>query len=274
MRARKAWGIGVWLMVAAPWLGAQTTVKENDLTQWVPRCGAPAATVVVGRLQCKAQSCQKPAQGDPRLAGLMALAAAAGEGPVDFSNIGEGMSNALTTALKATNCFEVQEREALEELRKEMELAGIKLEAKPADFMIAGAITSVGLETQRTSFGGGFIPIIGAVTSKKQIANLAMDVRVVEVKTASVKHSRSFAANSESQSWGVGGGGWGGGGVLFGGHSVSKSPEMDRVATETVIQTVHYLVDAIAGDRVVSRPAPRPAEAKAADAAPGTAGAQ
>lgn len=252
---------GLVLLLAAPLAFGQTVVVENDLAKVLPRCAAPSATVVVGKFQCKAQGCQKAEQIDPRIAGLMALAAAAGEaGAATYAGIGDGMSNALTTALKATNCFDVQEREALEELRKEMELAGIKLEAKPADFMIAGAVTSVGLQTERTSVGGGFIPIIGAVTSKKQIANLAMDIRVIEVKTATVKSSKAFMANSESQSWGVGGGGLGGGGILFGGHAVSKSPELDRVATHTVIQAVHYLVDTLAADKVVSRPAVARAE--------------
>jgi curli biogenesis system outer membrane secretion channel CsgG len=267
-------GLSVILLGASGSAVANTTaVKEIEIGRWLPQCASPVATVVVGKFQCRAQTCQQRAQMDPRLAGLMALAAASGE-IHDFSTIGEGMGNAVTTALKATNCFEVQEREALDELRKEMELAGIKLEAKPADYMIIGAITSVGVETQRTSIGGGFIPIIGAVTSKKQIANLAMDIRVVDVKSASVKHSKSFAANSESQSWGLGAAGFGGGGGLFGGHSVSKSPEMDRVATETVVHAVHYVVEALAGPAITRRPNLAEMAKKAPEAEPPSATAQ
>lgn len=234
---------------------AQTTVSENDVGRLLPKCASPVHTVTVGKFQCKAQTCNKPTV-DSRLSGLLAIAAAAGEGPalVDFSTIGEGMGNALTTALKATNCFEIQEREAMDELKKEMELAGIKVEAKPADFMILGAITSIGLQTSKSSFGGGLIPVVGAISSKKQIANLAMDVRIVDVKKASVRHSKSFSANSESTSWGIGGAGVVGYGGLFGTHSVSKSPEMDKVASETVIYATHFIVDALAGQAVVSRP--------------------
>lgn len=245
-------------VVAVPFaaaLQAKTTVSENDVGRYLPKCASPVATLTVGKFQCKAQACNK-VQVDSRLSGLLALAAASGDGPtlVDYSTIGDGMSNALTTALKATNCFELQEREAMDELRKEMELAGIKIEAKPADYMVLGAITSVGLETSKSSFGGGLIPVVGAISSKKQVANLAMDVRIVDVKKASVRHSKSFSANSESKSWGIGAAGVGGGGGLFGTHSVSKSPELDRVATETVIYATHYLVDALAGQAVVYRP--------------------
>lgn len=234
---------------------AKTTVSENDVGRWLPKCAAPVATLTVGNFQCKAQSCNK-VQVDPRLSGLLALAAASGDGPalVDFSTIGEGVGNALTTALKATNCFDIQEREALEALKKEMELAGIKIEAKPSDFMVLGVITSVGMETSKSSFGGGLIPVVGAISSKKQVANLAMDVRIVDVKKASVRHSKSFSANSESTSWGIGAAGFGGSGGLFGTHSVSRSPEMDRVATETVIYAATYVVEALAGPAIISRP--------------------
>jgi len=188
------------------------------------------------------------------MSALLALANASGQ-LQDLSKVGEGMSNALTTALKATNCFEVQEREAMEELRKEMELAGVTIKAKPADYLISGAITSIGLETQKSSFGGGFIPIIGGIQSTKKTANLAMDVRLIEVQTASVKASKSFEANNESSSWGLAGGGLIGAGAVGGAFSVTKSPVMDKIATETIIMATSFIVDSLAKDAVVYRPA-------------------
>lgn len=232
---------------------AQTTVSEKNIGELLPKCSAPVASVSIGKLNCKASGCRK-IEGAGQMGALLALASASGQ-INDFSNIGEGMSNALTTALKATNCFDVQEREAIEELRKEMELAGVKIEAKPADFLISGAITSVGMETQKTSLGGGFIPIIGGIQSTKKTANLAMDIRLVNVQSASVKASKSFEANNETSSWGIAGGGIIGAGVVGGAFSVTKSPVMDKIAAETIIVATSFIVDSLAKDAVVSRPA-------------------
>jgi curli biogenesis system outer membrane secretion channel CsgG len=241
-----------------------TTVTENDIGAYVPHCAAPVASVSVGRLTCKAAGCQKTETVHVGgLGGLAQLVAQqAGIPTADLTGIGDGMANALTTALKATGCFDIQERETMEELQKEAELSGIKLQIKPSDYMISGAITTVALETARSSFGGGFIPIVGAFNKTTQTAKLGMDLRVVDVKKANIMSSKSFSANSENSSWGVGGAGWGGGGALFGGHSVTKSPEMDKVASETVIYAVGYLVDTLAGQSVVSRPVAKVAELK------------
>jgi curli biogenesis system outer membrane secretion channel CsgG len=50
-------------------------------------------------------------------------------------------------------------------------------------------------------------------------------------------------------------GGLVGGGALFGGHSTTKSPEMDSLASETILFATTYLVDTLAANAVVSRPA-------------------
>lgn len=241
-----------------------TSVTENDIGAYVPHCAAPVASVSVGRMTCKASGCQKTETVNfGGLGALVQLAAQqAGIPTADLSGIGDGMANALTTALKATGCFDIQERETMEELQKEAALSGIKLEIKPSDYMISGAITTVALEGSRSSFGGGFIPIVGGINKTTQTAKLGMDLRVVDVKKANVKASKSFSASSENSSWGVGGGGWGYGGALFGGQSVTKSPEMDKVAAETVIYAVGFLVDTLAAQSVVSRPAAKVAELK------------
>jgi curli biogenesis system outer membrane secretion channel CsgG len=222
------------------------------------------ASVSVGKLTCKASGCQKKEAINYGGLGALAQLAAQQSGIpiVDLSGIGDGMANALTTALKATNCFDIQEREVMEDLQKEAELSGIKLEIKPSDYLISGAITTVALEATRSSFGGGFIPIIGGISKTTQTAKLGMDLRIVEIRKANVKASKSFSANSESSSWGAAGGGLVGGGALFGAHSVTKSPEMDKVATETILYAVGFLVDTLAGQSVVSRPTTKVAELK------------
>jgi len=248
------------LLISPFALAGETTVQETDIGTFVPHCSAQVASVSVGKLSCKATGCQKrESVGNMGGMGALLALAAAEKGilSIDFSGIGEGMAYALTTALKATGCFDVQEREAMEELQKEAALSGFKLEIKPADFLLTGAITSVGMETSKSSFGAGLIPVIGGLSRTTKNANLAMDIRVVDIKKASVKASKSFSSNDESSSWGVSGGGLVGGGALFGGHSVTKNPEMDKLAAQTVIYATGYLVDTLAANAVVSRPAPR-----------------
>jgi curli biogenesis system outer membrane secretion channel CsgG len=257
-----------------------TKVVEVSIDALVPHCDKAVASVSVGALTCKASGCTTPPAVTGSLAGLGALlgmaAAANGTPLVDFSNVGVGMGNALTTALKATGCFDIQERESMDALKKEMELAGIKMEAQMADYLITGAITQVAIESSKSSFGAGLIPVVGSISKSSQNAKMAMDLRVIEVKKAKVAASKSFAANSESSSWGISGGGlyMGGGNIggLFGSHSFSKSPEMDKVSAETVLFATNYLVDTLAKDAVVSRPVPpKKAEEKPQAADAGTA---
>jgi curli biogenesis system outer membrane secretion channel CsgG len=125
-----------------------TTTGEKDYV--LPKCSRPVASVMVGQLTCKSAACQPVSTQDPRAGGLMALAAlASGNSSVSFPGVGEGMSAMLTTVLKETGCFEIQEREALDELNKELALVGKKVEVQQADFMITGAITSINLSTEK-----------------------------------------------------------------------------------------------------------------------------
>ena len=54
------------------------------------------------------------------------------------------------------------------------------------------------------------LPIVGAVSKSTRTAELALDVRVIEVKSASIKDSKSLTATNASASWGLGAAGYGG----------------------------------------------------------------
>lgn len=243
------------VLVAGSAMAAATTVTEQSY-DFLPKCEKQVATIVVGNIGCKASACQSNNGG--ALGGQMAaLLAMSGQSIPDYSQIGTGMAGALTTALKATGCFEVQEREALDELRKEMELAGIKVEAKAADFMILGSVTSLESSKAKSNIGGGLIPIVGSFSRDKSSVAMAMDLRVVEVRKASVLSSKTFNANSANVSWGIKGAGLVGAMGLFGGHSENKgSPVLDRVAADTVVQSVNHIVELLAKSAVTYRPAP------------------
>lgn len=241
-------------MLAAGSVSANTSVSEKNY-DFLPKCSKPASTIVVSSVSCKAAACQPKGQTHGQVAALLALA---GQGVPDMSNMGGGVSNALVTALKATGCFDIQEREAMEELRKEMELAGLKLEAKPADFMVLGSISTLEAAKTKSSFGGGIIPVVGSLSRSKSSISMTLDLRIVEVKKAAMVDSRTFTANSENLSWGIQGAGLLGGAGLFGSHRENKGdPSLDRVAADTVVQSVHYLVNTLAAANVTYRPAPK-----------------
>ena len=95
----------------------------------LPKCEKPVARVLIGKLSCKSSGCQSAASAgaaNSQMAMLMALANAQGQGP-DRSVVGDDMAAILTTALKETGCFDIQEREAMEELAKKLALVGKKI---------------------------------------------------------------------------------------------------------------------------------------------------
>lgn len=222
----------------APLAVAQTTTAEKEYE--LPRCNKPVASVMIGQLTCKSAGCQAGQQ-DPRAGGLMALAAlASGQATVTFPGIGEGMSAMLTTILKETGCFVVQEREAIEALSKELALVGKKLEVKQADFMISGAITSINMSTERKQFAGGFIPIIGAIATTKKTADLGLDIKVIDVNRAEVLQAKTFVANNETSSYSFGGAGFGGGFGALGGMSTVAGTPMESVVRDVLVRVASF----------------------------------
>jgi curli biogenesis system outer membrane secretion channel CsgG len=236
---------------------AETKVQERDLASLLVHCDAPVATVAIGAFRCKAAACSEQPAASPGMAQLLALAAAAQGGvPQSYPQLGQGMSNAMATALTATGCVTVLAREDLEDLQREAALAGVQLKTQGADYLVAGAITSLGVNSSTKSFGGGLLPVVGAVSKSTKSATVGIDVRLVDVKVGTVVGSRSFDANSQRSSWGTGVLGYGGSGALFGRASSTQSPELDSVANETVINAANYLIDQIAPAAITKRPVP------------------
>ncbi len=163
---------------------AATRVVERDLSSLLVHCDKPIASVSLGDFTCKAAACQTtPAAGPASgAAALLQLAQAAqGINTQQFPALGSTMGSGLTTALKATGCFVVQEREALEALQREAALTGVELKPQAADYLISGAITSINVSTRSTSLGGGYLPVIGAVSKNTRSASLGIDVRLIDV---------------------------------------------------------------------------------------------
>ncbi len=98
---------------------AETTVNEKEYN--LPKCSKPVASVMVGNISCKSAACQQGTADAGRSNALMAMAQmASGLSESAFPAIGDGLKAMLTTALKETGCFDIQEREAMDELAKVM----------------------------------------------------------------------------------------------------------------------------------------------------------
>ncbi len=216
-----------------------TTTSEKDYA--LPKCNKPVASVMVGQLTCKSAACQTNTNQDPRASGLMALAAlASGNSSVSFPGVGEGMSAMLTTVLKETGCFEIQERETLDELNKELALVGKKVEVQQADFMITGAITSINLSTEKKQFAGGWIPILGSISTTTKTADLGLDIKVIDVNKAKLLEGKTFTGNNETSSYSFGAAAFGPGMGALGGMSNIKGTPMEDVVRDVLVRVASF----------------------------------
>lgn len=248
---------------------ADTAVSQKEYT--LPHCDAPVASVVVGNLTCKAAGCQAAGSDPTGLAALIRMSNGDAE-QSNFANIGEGMSAMLTTVLKATGCFDIQEREAMEELAKELALVGKKVEVQQADFMISGSITSINMSTSKAAIGGGYIPIIGMLSVTTKTADVGVDIKLIDVNRAKVVDSKTFVANNESTSTSLGGMGFGGGGALIGGLSSIKGTPMEPIVREVLAQVATFTANKLVSIKAPTLLVPAPVAPVAApvSAAPAT----
>lgn len=223
----------------------------------LPKCKEAKVSLMIGKLSCKATGCGKgaaAAAANP----LAALLAATSNGAGGLEQMGEGMSDMLTTSLQSTGCFDIQSREELEAMKAEVEAAGGKLEIKPADIMVAGSITSIGMDTNTTSFGGGFIPIIGGISNTTKKANVTMDIRILDIKKGGkLIDSKTFESNSEKSSMSMFGGALfssgGGLGGFGGGLSSLKGTVLEEVARAAIIEATIAITEKLAAGQITER---------------------
>ncbi|MCP2605168.1 CsgG/HfaB family protein [Candidatus Aminicenantes bacterium AH-873-B07] len=119
---------------------------------------------------------------------------------VEWSQVGEGMRDMLTTALFNTNRFIVLERELLEEVLKEQDLGASgrvkkgteakKGELYGADLLITGAVT----EFQATQAGGGLATKIAGIALGGGVkrAHVAIDIRIIDANTGQIVAATSI----------------------------------------------------------------------------------
>lgn len=216
--------------------GAETpTVKALS-------CPKAVMTVSLAPLKCKAASCQSTAQGTGNMAALIAYAKEQ-EGIPDLSGFGDGMLDMLTSSVQATGCFDVLDRELMAELAREQQLAGKEVSLQGADALATGSITSLSFDKAKSNFGGGFVPVIGGISSSKVTAKIGMDVRVIDVNSGRVAYTRTYKAESGKRSFGIAGGGLIGSGLFGGSHGVKGAVEMEEAAREIIQNVTNDMVE-------------------------------
>ncbi|HWR98804.1 MAG TPA: CsgG/HfaB family protein [Candidatus Methanoperedens sp.] len=163
-----------------------------------------------------------------------------------YGDIGEGMTDMLTTALFNTNRFIVLERGELGEVLREQDLASsgrIKRgteaptgEIEGAELLIVGAITE--FEPNAGGVGGGVLTGVLGLGIGVKTAHIAIDVRIIDAKT-----SRILAAQSvEGKAQDIGGlGGLAVGGPLaigFGAFAKTPMEKAIRVCLQTAVNFI------------------------------------
>jgi curli biogenesis system outer membrane secretion channel CsgG len=163
-----------------------------------------------------------------------------------YYEIGEGMTDMLTTALFSTNRFIVLERGELGEVIREQDLAAsgrIKKgteapigEIEGAELLVVGAITE--FEPNAGGVGGGILTGVLGVGIGVKTAHIAIDIRVIDAKT-----SRILAAQTvEGRAQDIGGlGGLAVGGPLavgFGAYAKTPMEKAIRLCIQTAVNFI------------------------------------
>jgi curli biogenesis system outer membrane secretion channel CsgG len=180
-------------MVSCVSSGVETTVHTGGPTvnQALTYHG-PKARIAVASFRCKAAKCH--------------------------GEIGEGLADMLATALFQTGRFIVLERgEGLRAIQEELNLGQsgyVRQDKAPqvgqmegADILVMGAVTAFEPNASGTVIGGGVVPfkvpLLGGVRFKKKEAYIALDLRLVDVRTGRVINATTV--EGKASSWKAGG---------------------------------------------------------------------
>jgi curli biogenesis system outer membrane secretion channel CsgG len=163
-----------------------------------------------------------------------------------FRDIGEGMTDMLTTALFNTNRFIVLERGELGSVLKEQDLGAsgrIKKgteapigEIEGAELLLVGAVTE--FEPNAAGAGGGLlVPGLGLGLGVKT-AHVAIDVRIIDAKTSRILSAQTVEGRAQD----IGGlGGISVGGPLAIGFGAYAKTPMEKAIRACLQAAVNYI---------------------------------
>ncbi|PMP93544.1 MAG: hypothetical protein C0169_07595, partial [Thermodesulfobacterium geofontis] len=212
-------------------------IKERTLT--LPRCNKPIGVISAKSFKCKAAACQ---------GGKIVF----GEGftiETTPQALGDGLADMLITALVNTGCFKVVERAALEEIKEELELMGVKPKQalKAADFIITGAVTALEMNAGGAGGGGLIIPLPwkfgGGLKLGKAKAHIALDMRIVRVRDAEILVAKTVEGKSERWKFGAAVGGLFGSTVGGGWFEAFKNTPLEEATRDLIASAVTLIVN-------------------------------
>lgn len=188
----------IWLSSCAPTAEVTSTGGPSIAEAQAERYDGPKARIAVGEFQ------DKTAKGGWTGGWL-------GMFGITWRQIGDGMHDMLTTALFNSNRYIVLEREQLDEVLKEQDLAAagrIKKgteaptgEIYGAELLITAAVTE--FEGGAKGVGGGTKVLGVTVGGGMKKAHIAMDIRIIDTKTSQIVAAMSV--EGEATSFAVGG---------------------------------------------------------------------
>lgn len=202
-------------------------------------CPEPVAKISIAEMKCKAAKCSTTHKATGNFAVLLSLS---DKSVKDFSTLGDSMTTMLSSSLSSTGCFTVLDREAMKEIRNEMELAGLKFTPETSDFVLTGAITSFEYEETKTGIGSFFGGAGGLLSNKETTAKMGLDMRLIDVSTSRIAYNKTYRSDSTNDNYSFGLLGLGGSGVGAGGASFGGDVEVEEAARSIINQSVFDLV--------------------------------
>ena len=163
-----------------------------------------------------------------------------------YYDIGEGMTDMLTTALFNTNRFIVLERGELGEVLREQDLAAsgrIKQgteaptgEIEGAELLVVGAITE--FEPNAGGVGGGLLTGVFGAGIGLNVAHIAIDLRIIDAKTSRILSAQTVEGRAQD----VGGlAGIAVGGPLAVGFGAFAKTPMEKAIRVCLQTAVNYI---------------------------------
>ena len=225
------------LMSCAPTATVTSGEGPSIAEAQAERYDGPKARLAVGEFT------DKTAKGEGESGGWFGLYS------THFKEIGDGMREMLTTALFNTNRYIVLERQQLDEVLKEQDLAAagrVKKEtAAPtgeiygADLIITAAVTE--FEGSAKGVGGGTRVLGVTVGGGLKKAHLAIDVRIIDAKTSQIVAAATATVTGSATSFGAAGGANIGGRLPVALGGWSKTPTEQAIRT-CIQKAVEYIV--------------------------------
>jgi len=208
-------------------------VDNNAGAQAMPPYSGPKARIAVAEFDVKA-------------------AKAGGE-------IGSGLREMLVTALMNSNRFRVVERQALDHVMQEQELAASgaaqpggpqRGQIKTADIIITAAVTE--FEPQASGGAGGIgggggvgSGVLGALLGASlNKAHLALDIRVVDTSTSEILAATRVQGQASDVTGGMAAGFFGGW-ALGGGLTMYANTPMEKAIRICIIEAIRYISQTI-----------------------------